>query len=346
MGVKVRIKRGQYYLDIYHKGMRRWESLHLARTGNPAVDRDMDRLAEVCRAKREMQLVSGEYHVLDSSGGRIPLYDYMESIGASKKNRKVYAETLKYLEKFTGGRDTRLNQVDEAWLMMWQRFLRDQELASSTQRTYDAIMRVVLNQAEKERKIAHNPAKAVKGIFVPAQIHDVLTKDDLEKLIATPVPGEKGEEAKRAFLFACWTGLRISDIRTLEWKNIEQDKIRLVMHKTQQIVEVPLHPMAKVQLEANDSRLVFPWVGKTKTNIIEYFDRWAARAGVNKKIGWHTARRTFATLAVEAGVDQYVISKLLGHTTMTHTAVYSQVPITTKRAAVAKLPDFGNTGIR
>lgn len=342
MGVKVRVKRGKYYLDIYQNGVRRWESLHLTRTGNPALDKEQDRLAEICRAKREMQLVSGAYNVPDINGGRIPLYDYMEGIGAAKKNRKVYEETLKYIDKFTGGRIIRLNQVDEAWLMAWQKFLKDQGLASSTQRTYDAIMRAVLNQAEKERKIAHNPAKGVKGITVPDQIHDVLTIEDLEKLVATPMPGELGEEAKRAFLFACWTGLRISDIRTLQWRNIEAGKIRLVMHKTRQIVEVPLHPMAMVQLEANEDRLVFPKVGKTKTNVIVYFDRWAARAGVNKKIGWHTARRTFATLAVEAGVDQYVISKLLGHTSIRHTAVYSQVPITTKRDAVGKLPDFGN----
>lgn len=343
MGVKVRIKRGHYYLDIYYNKLRRWESLHMTKTGNAHIDKEQDKLAEICRARKEMQLLSGAYNVPDSNGGRIPLYDYMEGIGAGKKNRKVYEETLKYLGKISGGRIIRLNQVDEAWLITWQRFLREQGLASSTQRTYDAIMRVVLNQAEKERKIAHNPAKGVKGITVPEQIHDVLTVSDLEKLVATPIPGDLGEEAKRAFLFACWTGLRISDIRTLQWKNIEAGKIRLIMHKTAQIVEVPLHPMAMVQLEANNDKLVFPKVGKTKTNIIEYFDRWAVRAGVNKKIGWHTARRTFATLAVEAGVDQYVISKLLGHTSIRHTATYSQVPITVKRSAVAKLPDFGGT---
>ena len=342
MGVHVRVIRNHYYLDIYQGGQRRLESLHMTRTGNQAMDREKDRMAEICRAKKEMQLLAGEYKVVDRTGSRAPLFTYMEAIAKTKKAKNHYSKALKYLAKFPGGMEIKLSQIDEAWLMSWQRFLQREGLSSSTVRHYDDAVRMVLNQAVKERRIMHNPGKAVPGVTVTTKIQDILTEEDLEKLVATPVNGELGEEARRAFLFACWTGLRISDIRTLQWKNIEQNKIRLVMHKTAQIVEIPLHPMAMVQLAANDDKLVFPKVGRTKTNCLTYFHTWAADAGVDKKIGWHTARRTFATLAVEAGVDQYVISKLLGHTSIRHTATYSQVPITTKRDAVAKLPDFGN----
>lgn len=345
MGVKVRIKRGKYYLDIYQNGVRRWESLHLTRTGNPAMDRDRDRLAEICRAKRELQLVSGEYSVPDPVGGNAPLYEYIEGIKKGMARPQNYSTLLSHLGKFPGGREIRLKQVNEAWLMAWQRFLKDQGLASSTQSTYDNVMRAVLNQAVKEHRIPVNPCKGVRGISARVPIKDVLTNADLERLVATPIPSERGTyggEIKRAFLFACWTGLRISDLRTLEWKNIDGDKIRIVMRKTRQVLEIPIHQMAMVQLEANEDRLVFPIVGRAKGNLLPYLERWAKAAGVDKHLGWHTARRTFATLAVEAGVDQYVLSKLMGHTTMTHTAVYSQVPITTKREAVAKLPDFGS----
>lgn len=343
MGVHVRIIKNHYYLDIYQNGARRCENLHMTRTGNAALDKEKDRMAEICRAKKEMQLLAGEYKIIDRSGARAPLYTYMEGIASTKKAKNHYSKALKYLAKFPGGMEIRLNQIDEAWLIAWQRFLQKEGLSSATVRHYDDAVRLVLNQAVRERRISHNPGHAVPGVTVVTKMPDILTREDLEKLVATPVGGELGEEARRAFLFACWTGLRISDIRTLEWKNIDGGKIRLVMHKTAQIVEVPLHPMAMAQLEANEEKLVFPKVGKTKTNCITYFDRWAADAGVDKKIGWHTARRTFATLAVEAGVDQYVISKLLGHTSIRHTATYSQVPITVKRSAVAKLPDFGGT---
>ena len=343
MGVYVRIIKNRYYLDIYHQGQRRLESLHMARTGIQNIDREKDKLAEICRAKREMQLVSGDYKVIDTTGGRAPLYAYMEAIASTKKAKNHYSKALKYLAKFPGGNEIRLNQIDPGWIKAWQRYLQKEGLASSTVRHYEDAVRMVLNQAVRERRIQSNPADAVKGVQVFTRILDTLTKEDLRKLIETPVTGTLGAEARRAFLFACWTGLRISDIRTLRWRNIEAGRIRLQMHKTGQPVEIPLHPMAMVQLEANDDPegLVFPHVGRTKTNCITYFDQWAKAAGVDKKIGWHTARRTFATLAVEAGVDQYVISKILGHTTTRHTATYSQVPLPVKRAAIEKLPDFG-----
>ena len=342
MGVHVRIIRNHYYLDIYQGGQRRCESLHMTRTGSQTMIKEKDRLAEICRAKREMQLLAGEYKVVDSTGAKAPLYQYMAGIASTKAAKNHYGKALKYLARFPGGMEIRLSQIDEAWLRAWQNFLKKEGLSSSTQRHYDDAVRMVLNQAVKERRIARNPGDAVPGVTVTTKLMDILTREDLEKLVATPVSGKLGEEARRAFLFACWTGLRISDIRTLKWKNIEAGKIRLVMHKTEHIVEIPLHPMAQAQLLTGDDPdgLVFPWVGRTRTNCITYFDKWASDAGVQKKIGWHTARRTFATLAVEAGVDQYVISKLLGHTSIRHTATYSQVPITTKRAAVALLPDF------
>jgi hypothetical protein len=59
MSVKVREKRGRLYLDIYQSGKRTWESLNLALTKNKAQNREIYRLAEICRSKRETQLLAG-----------------------------------------------------------------------------------------------------------------------------------------------------------------------------------------------------------------------------------------------------------------------------------------------
>ncbi|MDR0643452.1 MAG: integrase, partial [Treponema sp.] len=65
MGVKIRQKGKKLYLDIYVKGARRWEALHLTLTQDKAQNKEIKRLAEMCRAKREMQVVSGEWGLLD-----------------------------------------------------------------------------------------------------------------------------------------------------------------------------------------------------------------------------------------------------------------------------------------
>ena len=48
-------------------------------------------------------------------------------------------------------------------------------------------------------------------------------------------------------------------------------------------------------------------------------------AGINKKITYHTARHTCATLLVHQGVPITTVQKLLGHTSVKTTEIYSEV---------------------
>jgi integrase len=67
---------------------------------------------------------------------------------------------------------------------------------------------------------------------------------------------------------------------------------------------------------------------------------WAELANVKKKISWHAARRTFATMALENGVDIYTVAKLLGHTNINQVAKYAKVTDKLRREAIAALPDI------
>ena len=84
MSVTVRDKRGRLYLDIYFEGQRKWESLGLTISSDKQQNKEILRLAEVCRSKREAQLVSGEWGLLDPICGKQSLYNYLAGIG---KNR-------------------------------------------------------------------------------------------------------------------------------------------------------------------------------------------------------------------------------------------------------------------
>jgi site-specific recombinase XerD len=66
--------------------------------------------------------------------------------------------------------------------------------------------------------------------------------------------------------------------------------------------------------------------------------RWVKRAGIEKKISFHSARHTFATMSLTHGVDLYTLSKLLGHKHVASTEIYAQVVDRKKRQAVEKLP--------
>jgi site-specific recombinase XerD len=59
-----------------------------------------------------------------------------------------------------------------------------------------------------------------------------------------------------------------------------------------------------------EERSATPWIG----SVMRYYTQPAARrAGITKKIGWHTFRHTFSTLIKSLGVDAKVVQELLRH---------------------------------
>jgi integrase len=67
---------------------------------------------------------------------------------------------------------------------------------------------------------------------------------------------------------------------------------------------------------------------------------WAKRANIKKKVAWHTARRTFATMALENGADLYTVAKLLGHTDIRAAKKYAKVTDRLRHEAIEGLPEL------
>jgi integrase len=172
-----------------------------------------------------------------------------------------------------------------------------------------------------------------------------LNSDELKKLSETGINYYAGEEMVKAFLFACHTGLRISDLRTLMWGDIELNPRQIVKQqkKTEAQAYIPLNATAwnliDDQQKTHDNKApVFPTLHGKKHGHYARLKKWAKEAGITKEIGWHTARHTFAVLALEGGCDIYTLSKLLGHTDVKTTQIYAQATDKMKRAAVDALP--------
>lgn len=353
MGVKVREKRGKLYLDVYFNGKRTWEALGLTVTDDPKQNKEVYRLAEVCRSKRETQLVSGEWGLLDPINGKKSLYSYALEIAETKNTGKNLLKALKHLEAFPGGTGIQLSQITERWFEGFQNYLlkdaadgNGKRLAQITASHYAAEIRFVLHRAVRDSIIPRNPAAAVKSIPVPESEKIYLNPDEIQRLANTSIGGKLGAEVRRGFLFCCFTGLRVSDIKTLTWGDIERDPLQIKkrQEKTGRFVFIPLNTNAWDLI--NDgaihkhSELVFPLIGTTGTSTNQYLGFWTRDAGIEKKIGWHTARHTFATLTLENGADFFTVSKLLGHTKTATTAVYTKATDKLKREAVNALPEI------
>jgi integrase len=344
MGVKIRINKGKFYLDIHVNGKRTWESLRLSVSTDKKQNKEIMRLAEICRSKREAQIMSGEWGLLDPVEGKRSLYGYMEELGKKRDKKDMVNKCLKYLKEYQGG-NIAIGQVTEKWIEDFQTYLlRETGLSKTTASRYSSAIRFTLRKAARDRIIPRNPAEGVKAIPIPESDKVFLTSGEIQRLANTDMGGSLGTEIKRAFLFGCFTGLRISDLKSLTWGDIIREPLQIAkrQEKTDRKVFIPLHHTAWGIINDgalhNYQEIIFPELTKTRTNTNQYLTAWAERAGLDKRIGWHTARHTFAVLSLESGAEIYTVSKLLGHTNLKTTQVYAKATDKMKREAVNGLP--------
>ena len=164
----------------------------------------------------------------------------------------------------------------------------------------------------------------------------------IKRWIGRTLPLLKQEETeannpytKQAFLFACYTGLRILDVTSLKWENIKEVNdnsgklyIDKEMIKTHHDIKIPLSASAMRYLptrgKARDPALVFSHLPK-QSSINNMLKTWAKTAHVDKLVTFHVARHTFATLLLTKGADLYVVSTLLGHKDIRTTQIYAKI---------------------
>jgi integrase len=222
--------------------------------------------------------------------------------------------------------------------------LHQPKIGRNTAQKYFDALKSLLRRAVTERLLLNNPAAYIKNIKVPDPQTYHLTLDELGILAKTPLGGELGAEVKKAFLFACYTGLRISDLRSLSWGDIQRDPlaISIIQQKTKERVLIPIAPIAWKIID--DRRLhkanekVFPALSQSRTNLNQYLVAWAKKAGLEKPLGFHVARRTFGTFALQYGGDLATVSRLLGHTSLKHTQRYLKTDSEQARRVIEKLP--------
>lgn len=244
---------------------------------------------------------------------------------------------MHHLDQFCG-KQTTLCDISERFCIAFAEFLKA-KVAMSSVKTYLQKLHAILEHAVFDHLIDCNPMPAVRFLIPRTRSSQrvYLTQSELVRLASKPC---NHEETKRAFLFACQTGLRLSDIETLSWNDITEingsPTIVKVQVKTCQEVCVPLNTVALELIgERNGHKRVFDL--KSRSVIASDLLSWAKAAGVDKHLTFHVSRHTFATLSISAGVDIYVVSRLCGHRSVRTTEIYAHIIDKTLQDGVALL---------
>lgn len=308
-------------------------------------------IIEKCNA--HIQGISEAIETQDKSG--ILLCDYIDILISYYKERgmntyKALVTARRNFEVFRPG--TRLCDVDKKfcidfkdWVLSYRSPKTGRMLARKTAFGYFWHLADILNNAMRMGYIKSNPwtlLNTADKITEPQSTCSFLTLDEVGILEATPY---KHDHIRRAFLFCCFSGLRISDMLNLRWQNISKSGetvvLSFIMKKTRKHVSVPLSSKAVEYLPergaAPSDIAVFDAL-LSKTRIGKHLKKWTKQAGISKEIHFHMSRHTFGTMLMTAGVDLYTASKMMGHSDVRATQVYAKI-IDSKKVEAMNLLD-------
>lgn len=195
----------------------------------------------------------------------------------------------------------------------------------STVFRYLLLLRSLFSRAVKQKLIEENPFLEFKTQKLEAH-REYLTMEELEAIERATLPATH-EPYRDLLLIECYTGLRISDLKTLEWNDISEGAIRKRMVKTDSEVFVPLSKKALsiIDRQPHTDNLIFKRCLTTLPNINGHIREVCRIAGITKKITTHCGRHTFAVQSLNKRIPIEVVSKLLGHKDLKTTQIYAKV---------------------
>ena len=190
-----------------------------------------------------------------------------------------------------------------------------------------SVFRIFASKMFKDGLLNENPFDKVKigrvytrrGFLTIRELKSLyLNFEDCQDALT---PTER--DVMRVFLFSCFTGLRYSDLRSLDASEIFDWKIRKQMHKTGDPVYIPIPLQARLLLpEKLEAGPVFRVVENSHFN--RTLRTAAKKLGYCKRIHCHLARHTFATTCITLGISLPSTSKLLGHRNLETTLIYAK----------------------
>jgi integrase len=194
--------------------------------------------------------------------------------------------------------------------------------------------------------IDKNPFKGMPMMRVPDQMPVYFTKAEFAKFLS--VIGD--EWLRDLVIVGVSTGLRRGELLALTWSDVDFERKLIHIHSSENFRtkagkrrSVPMNEVVCGTLSRRKGRSidksVFNPEHKSDINHIatKRFKIYVRKAGLNPKLHFHSLRHTFATWLVQGGVGIYEVQKLLGHSSIAVTQIYSHLASSELHSAVRRI---------
>ena len=256
--------------------------------------------------------------------------EYVQHSDRRQSTKENLITTINVLQEFRPGLD--FKDITYTFLKDFEVYLREKGNGINTVAKHLRQLRTLVNEAINQGYI-HADAYPFRKFKIKQEKgrHEFLTPDELKKLENLEVSDRKLRHVLDAFLFCCYVGLRYSDFCQLTPANFIRVNGKKWLHfksvKTGIELRLPLHLLfegkALAILDRYDITEFANLGSNSETNKVLAVLTGMAR--IKKHVTYHTARHTCATLLIHQGVPITTVQKLLGHTSVKTTEIYSEI---------------------
>lgn len=259
--------------------------------------------------------------------------------GKSAGTIETYGYDLREWTKFLQLQQKDAMGATRADIAAWMAHMLDRGLSSSTVDRRRACLNSFYRWAVATKLIQENPAATIKAMRVKQKLPQVLSEDEVTKLIV----GASGARDKAIVEFLYSTGCRVSELckASVHDVDFEQNSVKVTRKGGRQdLLPLGLKAMAalfawlplreRIMKEAAPAPTAALFVTKrgrpmnrTYVNEILRFITW--RAGLSVHVHPHMLRHSCATHLLDHGANLRHVQEMLGHSKITTTERYTHV---------------------
>jgi len=278
------------------------------------------------------------YHLID---------EYLDHLtvekGASRNTIEGYSRDLNRYAGFVHEGGTReIGGIGTEEVIAFLASLQREGLTANSVNRALAAIRGFYKYLLREKKVERTPVAHIGLARVWMRLPDVLSREEMDLLLAQPgvaTPADLRDSAMLELLYA--TGIRVSELIGLNLNSInwqvgylvargkgEKERIVPVGRTAYDRVKRYLDGARPLLLKGAENDRLFlnrSGQGMTRQGFWKIVRKYAAKAGLGKRVYPHTFRHSFASHLLEGGADLRSVQIMLGHADISTTQIYTHV---------------------
>ncbi len=268
-------------------------------------------------------------------------FDFLENDKKLSENTlQSYKRDLKQFKNYLEACELHYNKVKEDDIKDYIRELQEGGKKASSISRGIASIRSFYQFVLKNKKVKVDPTENIQSPKIEKRTPSVLTAKEVELLLDQPKDVDlKGIRDKAMLEFAYATGMRVTEIISLNMEDIDLEEGYVICKHGNKQRNIPLGNMSLKALkeyveEARDiliktegEQALFVNINGSRLTrqgfwkIIKFYKE---QAHITKDITPHVLRHSFATHLLQNGADLKAIQTMLGHSDISSTQVYMQ----------------------